>query len=189
MLNSNLEKVGDSIELNANVASPPPVIFEDLESDTYYYVEVETYIYRNNVSLTDKISRFTQRQIIYTSSTDDISLGSNVSLSALTNSITLSYNGFSNLDKIAKIHYSLRPTQTTTSSYPEGDKLLSDGYIFNFNGSEATFTVDLKVNNKPYSLVNNKKYDFTVQYYTKDENGEFKKLFDQNQVFSFTFKK
>lgn len=179
LINSNneVERTYES-ELDASSAQQN-VTFTGLASDTYYFVKVDTYIYRNNFELDNKLIPYSAQKIVYTSSTSGVSLGS-VSASATANTITLNYTGFSNLDQIKRVDYSI---SRENGGVVKSGSLKTDP-IFTIDSSDpGTNTITFT----GLSLINGRTYIIQVGYY-KDVAGN-EQLFGNNQTYSVKYQK
>jgi hypothetical protein len=147
----------------------------NLESDTYYYIYIDTYIYKNNYSLigTSQPSSFRVSKIVYTSSSSGVSLGS-VSSSSTNNSITLTYTGASMMDQIDRVIYSISVDGGTALVTSKTLDKSSSKAIFTTSGTNYSLTFDgLKLSTGNTYLVE-------IGYYHKNDNGTYEQLFSGN---------
>ena len=156
----------------------------NIQSDTYYYIYIDTYVYKNNLSLLgdEQLTKFSVSKIVYTSSSSGVALGS-VSTSSTANSISLIYTGASSMDQIDRIIYSI--------SVDGGSKLVnsktidktSSKPIFSTNGTtyELSFT--------GLSLVSGNTYLVEIGYYHKNDSGVYEQLFSGNIPYTVVYRK
>lgn len=147
----------------------------NLQLDTYYYIYIDTYVYKNNLSLlgTQQPSVFSVSKIVYTSSSSGVSLGS-VSTSSTNNSITLTYTGASMMDQIDRIIYSI--------SVDGGSKLVTSKTI-DKTSSKAIFVTsgtNFSLTFTGLTLKTGNTYLVEIGYYHINDDGVYEQLFSGN---------
>lgn len=163
------------------------VTFEKLSSNTLYYIELTYDTYRNNVGFTEeqKVATTPFTDFTYTPIADDITLGTITAGQATGNSVTLTYNGSSNVaENIIEVYYTIQlkgGSNITTGTYAIGQNNLSN--IFTFSADK---TPRLKIDTSDSSFSSNTGFTFrsgntyiinTKYYYMK--NGVKTALVDQ----------
>lgn len=178
LLNSNNEVVS-TINKEFNVSDgTKEVVFEDVEAGSYYKVVVETYIYRNNSNLSEseKLTYFSAQDIVFTSSSSGVSLGSpSLSAKCVSDkncSITVNYTGSSNMKDIDRVTYSIYENGGSSVGVGEIYKTATKGIFTIINDSNC----ELTFNNLELSL--GKTYLVELGYYRKDDSGNYVQLFE-----------
>ena len=175
----------DSYQINGKAQS---VTFDgntysEILANSYYYVRISTYTYKNNKSLvgTSQPVAFNVSKIVYTPSTGGISLG-NVSTSINSSSITLTHTGASGMNDIDKITYSI--------AVDGGSKLVNSKDIVKTN-NQAIFNVDAKNNYKlnftGLKLSSGNIYLVQIAYYQKNSSGGYDQLFGGNIAYTVVY--
>ena len=163
------------------------VYFVGLSSNSLYYVEISYDTYMNNIGLTEDekraITPFTD--FIYTPIDNNITLGTMTAGQSTSKSVTLTYNGSSNLaDNITKVKYTISlkgGSSKTTGEYEIGKNNLDN--IFTF---AADKTPRLKIDtsdsnfssNTGFSFKSGNTYIISTQYFYM-VNGVETRLEDQ----------
>lgn len=147
--------------------------FSGLSSNTLYYVELSYETYRNNVDLPedqkDNTTPFTD--FIYTPVDAGITIGTITAGQSSARSVTLTYNGSSNLtNKIVRVHYtiSLKGGSSTTN----GDYIIDEtnSSIFTIAADKTPkLTIDTSdskhSSNTGFTFKTGNTYIITTQYY------------------------
>ena len=154
------------------------ITFDGLSSNTLYYIELNYETYRNNVGFTEeqKVDTIPFTDFTYTPIADDITLGTITAGQSTTKSVTLTYNGSSNLsDNIIRVEYTISlkgGSSKTTGTYAIGENNLSN--IFTFGADK---TPRLKIDTSDSNFSSNTGFTFktgntyiisTKYYYKKD---------------------
>lgn len=162
------------------------ITFDDLSSNTLYYIELTYDSYRNNVGFTEeqKVATTPFTDFTYTPIADDITLGTITAGQATGNSVTLTYNGSSNLaENIIEVYYTISlkgGSSKTTGTYAIGNGISN---IFTFSADK---TPRLRIDTSDDKFSSNTSFTFksgntyiisTKYYYMK--NGVKTALIDQ----------
>ena len=180
--------------------------FNDLKPNSLYYIELSYNSYRNNVGFSDedKISSIPFTTIVYTPVNNNITLGSINAKSISGKSISLTYNGSSNLvDKIVKVKYTITADKGNSKVSGEFVKGENTSSIFTVASDKIPrLIIDVSnVNhsdNIGFNFIAGYTYIITTNYYyyEVDSNGDFvldgngdkieKRLEDLDGKFTYT---
>ena len=169
--------VASKTDVNVNSVNNT-ITFDGLSSNTLYYIELNYETYRNNVGFTEeqKVDTIPFTDFTYTPIADDITLGTITAGQSTTKSVTLTYNGSSNLsDNIIRVEYTISlkgGSSKTTGTYAIGENNLTN--IFTFGADK---TPRLKIDTSDSNFSSNTGFTFktgntyiisTKYYYKKD---------------------
>lgn len=137
--------------------------YQGLSPDTLYIFRVYADIYTNNINELNKNRTIENRQVISTSTSYGVALGSVASIGSK-NSVTLSYSSGVNIGKIKKIEYTLMEKNA--------GEIASETYIM---GDNKTFQVEnntykLVINPDGLSLESSKSYYVVMSYYVMKDD-------------------
>ena len=161
-----------------NVGANKNITFSNLKSNTLYYIELSYETYRNNVGFSDddKIKTTPFTDFTYTPIDAGITLGTITARQLTGKSITLTYNGSSNLSKnITKVHYTISlkgGSSKVTGTFEISEKLPN---IFTVASDDIPrLTIDVAntdySDNTGFNFKAGNTYIITTQYYYGDGN-------------------
>lgn len=153
--------------------------YDGLTADTLYIFRVYADIYTNNINETSKNRTIENRQVISTSTSYGVAIGSVASIGSK-NSVTLSYSSGVNIGNIKKIEYTLMEKNA--------GEIASETYIM---GDNKTFLVEnntYKLIIKPdnLSLESSKSYYVVMSYYVM-KDGKLVLLNNKNYEHTIEF--
>lgn len=187
--NDNNEIVKEIKDIVINSRVNEVFKFDGLKPNSLYYLEFSHESYMNNIGLNDdekhKTSTFTT--FTYTPVNNNITLGSITARQENIKSITLTYNGSSNLGAIGLVKYTIKEngTNSMTSGIISMGGIINNkdkyeptnGHIFEPNG--VLPKIKLNFGDTGFTLNTGKTYMITTQYFYYTYDGKYP-IIDQN---------